>query len=130
MPYEKLNFEDGNVLTAAQLNHMEQGIATANNVHRVSICYDVGQPPDAALVNTNFGALVAFLVSNTEIIADLELSKGDAIYRANTQTVYTDEETSVYFDFAGLGVMRVDNKDFWYFAEHNSGGSIIPATVE
>ena len=31
MAYEKQNFTDGQVLTAAQLNHMEEGIAAANN---------------------------------------------------------------------------------------------------
>ena len=31
MAYEKQNFTDGKVLTAAQLNHMEEGIAAANN---------------------------------------------------------------------------------------------------
>lgn len=30
MAYEKQNFVDGQVLTAAQLNHMEEGIAAAN----------------------------------------------------------------------------------------------------
>lgn len=31
MAYERQNFVDGQVLTAAQLNHMEEGIAAANN---------------------------------------------------------------------------------------------------
>ena len=30
MSYQKQNFADGDVLTAAQLNHMEDGIATSN----------------------------------------------------------------------------------------------------
>lgn len=31
MAYEKLNFSDGQVLTAAHLNHMEEGIAAASS---------------------------------------------------------------------------------------------------
>lgn len=33
MAYEKQNFTDGQVLTAAQLNHMEEGIAAANTAN-------------------------------------------------------------------------------------------------
>lgn len=32
MPYTKQNFEDGMVLTAAHLNHMEEGIALIGTV--------------------------------------------------------------------------------------------------
>lgn len=131
---EKGNDAEGAILYTKQtLTEGQQAQARSNigveQAQRVSIGFAVGYPPDAALADKTFAELRAFLVSNTEIIADLELQKGDTQYRATTQTVYCDEDTQVCFDFAGLGVLRVDNENLWYFAEHNSGGSIIQARV-
>lgn len=127
------NAEGAILYTEQTLSEGQKAQARSNigveQAQRVRISFAVGFPQDANFADKTFAELRAFLVSNTEIIADLELQKGDTQYRATTQTVYTDEDTGVYFDFAGFGVMRVDNEDLWYFAEHNSGGSIIPARV-
>ena len=45
MTYEKQNFEDGQVLTAEHLNHMEQGIEDANNKESVTSWNDLTDRP-------------------------------------------------------------------------------------
>lgn len=65
MAYEKQNFTDGQVLTAEQLKHMEEGIINAVSCETQSLTDE-----QKAQARSNIGAVDASVVGDIEIALD------------------------------------------------------------
>ena len=62
-----------------------------------------------------YGDYWDLVVNQERIHAYLILTYQKGVYKANTQTVYADEDSYVIFDFADLGKMRIDSDNVWSF---------------
>ncbi len=98
MAYEKNNWQSGDVVTSAKLNHMEDGIANAVDVMVINI---VGEDPAQSAKNLLRGGSIdeAFLDKTWQQIFDA-LSDGKLC------TVKFTDEATVAMDFVSYAYLK------------------------
>ena len=147
MAYEKQNFTDGSVLTATQLNHMEDGIKAAHDsmdgsasVLMVGLSCESTQPGYVGVADHSGseiaeriqGGGVAYLRGGEDWGFTIPLAvDGTSLATAN----YVSDE-GIAYRFDVLSDSRVFMFEFDYVADAKKyadgliTGTIIPATVE
>jgi hypothetical protein len=98
MPYEKQNFVNGEVLTAEQLNHMEDGIAKAMESGGVSDYNDLENKPEFKTIN------------GQEIVGEgnIEVTGGASSWNDLTDKPFGEEVKKVYGSHNGSWFQETD----------------------
>lgn len=112
MAYEKQNFEDGKILSASQLNHIEDGIEAIEGAVAAST-----PPPPPLIVNTFDDDDNPVTVTPSEIFAHVK--NGGPVYFDDAGTYihlsFCSESLAEFIDFTGGGLHRyiVDADGDW-----------------